>query len=144
MTALAITGMDLTGVLRLTWVQDNLAHVLQHSQTDETSGTWTGLACPGHGLALGADVDNQVLQEMAAGNEIADITWEAPTSSPPNTPRRSATPCTLTSTATPNAPASSGRTSRPSGPTPAHRTTRSSTSCKAPAMSSCLLAGRAI
>jgi hypothetical protein len=41
MTALAITGMGLTGVLRLTWVRDNLAHVLQHSQTDETSGTWT-------------------------------------------------------------------------------------------------------
>jgi len=78
MTALAITGMGLTGVLRLTWVQDNLAHVLQHSQTDETSGTWTGLACPGHGLPLGADVDNAVLQEMGAGTEIADLIWEAP------------------------------------------------------------------
>ena len=32
MTALAITGMGLTGVLRMTWVHDNLAHVLQHSQ----------------------------------------------------------------------------------------------------------------
>ncbi len=40
MTALAITGMGLTGVLRLTWVHDNLAHVLEHSQADETSGTW--------------------------------------------------------------------------------------------------------
>ena len=40
MTAIAITGMGLTGVLRLTWVQDNLAHVLDHSH-DETSGTWT-------------------------------------------------------------------------------------------------------
>ena len=78
MTALAITGMGLTGVLRLTWVQDNLAHVLQHSQTDETSGTWTGLAGPGHGLPLGADVDNAVLRQMAAGSEIADLTWEAP------------------------------------------------------------------
>ena len=78
MTALAITGMDLTGVLRLTWVQDNLAHVLQHSQTDGTSGTWTGLACPGHGLPIGADVENAVLQEMAAASEIADLTWEAP------------------------------------------------------------------
>ena len=78
MTAIAVTGADLTGVLRLTWVQDNLAHVLEHSQADETSGTWTGLACPGHGLPLGADVDNQVLQEMAAGSEIADLTWETP------------------------------------------------------------------
>jgi hypothetical protein len=78
MTALAITGMGLTGVLRLTWVQDNLAHVLERSQADETSGTWTGLACPGHGLALGADVDNAVLLEMAAGSEIADLIWEAP------------------------------------------------------------------
>ena len=41
MTALAITGMGLTGVLRLTWVHDNLAHVIEHGQTDETSGTWT-------------------------------------------------------------------------------------------------------
>ena len=46
MTALAITGMGLTGVLRLTWVQDNLAHVLDYSQADETSGTWPGLPRP--------------------------------------------------------------------------------------------------
>ena len=78
MTAIAIDGMGLTGVLRLTWVQDNLAHVLDHSHTDETSGTWTGLACPGHGLALGGDVDNTTLRHLAAGSEIADLTWEAP------------------------------------------------------------------
>ncbi len=78
MTAIAITGMGLTGVLRLTWVHDDLAHVLEHSQADETSGTWTGLACPGHGLALGADVDNATLRRLAAGSEIADLTWEAP------------------------------------------------------------------
>ena len=53
MTAIAIDGMGLTGVPRLSWVQDELAHVLDHSHTDETSGTWTGLACPGHGRALG-------------------------------------------------------------------------------------------
>ena len=78
MTALAITGMGLTGVLRLTWVHDNLAHVLQHSQVDEPSGTWTGLACPGRGLPLGTDVDNAVLRDMAAGSELADLIWEAP------------------------------------------------------------------
>ena len=78
MTAIAISGMGLTGVLRLTWVQDNLAHVLDYSQADETSGTWTGLACPGHGLALGTDVDNAMLREMAAGSELADLIWEAP------------------------------------------------------------------
>ena len=78
MTAIAITGMGLTGVLRLTRVQDNLAHVLDHSHTDETSGTWTGLACPGRGLALGTDVDKAVLQEIAAGSEIADLVWQAP------------------------------------------------------------------
>jgi hypothetical protein len=38
MTAIAITGMNLTGVLRITWVHDNLAHVEDHSQIDETSG----------------------------------------------------------------------------------------------------------
>ena len=78
MTAIAITGMGLTGVLRTTWVQDNLAHILDYSQAGETSGTWTGLACPGHGLALGADVDNAVLLHLVAGNEVADLTWEAP------------------------------------------------------------------
>src|ERR1700719_74678 len=79
MTAFAITGMDLTGVLQTTWVHDNLAHVLDHSHTDETSGTWTGLACPGHGLPLGADVDSAVLRHLAAqGGEIADLIWEAP------------------------------------------------------------------
>jgi len=78
MTAIAITGMGLTGVLRITWVRDNLAHVLDHSHTDETSGTWTGLACPGQGLALGTDVDDATLQHLAAGSEIADLTWEAP------------------------------------------------------------------
>ena len=78
MTAIVITGMGLTGVLRTTWVQDNLAHVLDYSQAGETSGTWTGLACPGHGLALGADVDNAVLLHLVAGNEVADLTWEAP------------------------------------------------------------------
>jgi len=78
MTAIAITGMGLTGTLRVTWVQDNLAHVLDHSHTDETSGTWTGLACPGHSLALGTDVDNATLQRLAAGSEIADLLWETP------------------------------------------------------------------
>jgi hypothetical protein len=29
-------------------------------------------------LALGADVDNAVLQEMAAGSELADLIWEPP------------------------------------------------------------------
>jgi len=77
-TAIAITGMGLTGVLRMTWVQDNLAHVLDHSHADETSGTWTGLAGPAHGLALGAAVDDATLRHLASGSEIADLIWEAP------------------------------------------------------------------
>ena len=40
MTAIAISSMGLTGVLRLTWVHDNLAHVLEHCDTDEPPGTW--------------------------------------------------------------------------------------------------------
>jgi hypothetical protein len=39
----SIDGAKLTGVLRLTWNSDHLAHVLEHSQTDEPSGTWPGL-----------------------------------------------------------------------------------------------------
>ena len=36
MTAISIAGMGLTGMLQITWVRDNLAHVLDHSHTDET------------------------------------------------------------------------------------------------------------
>ena len=71
-------GTDLSGVLRMTWVQDGLAHVLEHCEADEPSGTWTGLACPDHQLALGSDVDNKTLARMCAQGEIADIIWEAP------------------------------------------------------------------
>ena len=66
-------GTKLSGVMRMTWLSDHLAHVLEHCETDEPSGTWTGLACPGHGLALGTDVDNAALQRLAAGSEIADL-----------------------------------------------------------------------
>jgi hypothetical protein len=77
MTSIAITGMGLTGVIRMSWVHDNLAHVLDHSRTDETTGTWTGLACPEHGLAIGADVDETTLRRVAAQSQAADLTWEA-------------------------------------------------------------------
>ena len=41
MAAIGIIGTGLTGVVRMTWVQDDLAHVLlEHARTDETSGTW--------------------------------------------------------------------------------------------------------
>ena len=78
MAAIGITGMGVTGVVRMTWVQDDLAHVLEHCEADEPSGTWTGLACSGYGLALGGDADNAVLRRLADGSEIADLTWEAP------------------------------------------------------------------
>ena len=65
MAAIGITGMGLTGVVRMNWVQDGLAHVLEHVHTDETPGTWTGRACPEYGLALGSDVDDTTLQRLA-------------------------------------------------------------------------------
>jgi len=80
-TAMADTSIDgpkLTGVLRLTWMSDHLAHVLEHSQTDEPSGTWTGLACPDHGFAPGTEVDPGTLQRLSAHGDIADLVWEAP------------------------------------------------------------------
>ena len=40
MTSTSITSPGLSGVLRMTWVHDDLAHVLEHSQTDEPTGTW--------------------------------------------------------------------------------------------------------
>jgi hypothetical protein len=78
MADISIDGARLSGVLRLTWNADHLAHVLEHSQTDEPTGTWTGLACPDHGLALGADVDTATLQRLCAQGDVADLVWEAP------------------------------------------------------------------
>ena len=78
MTAIGITGMGLTGVVRMNWVHDDLAHVLDHARTDETPGTWTGRACPGYGLPLGSDVDDTTLRHLAGQSALADLTWEAP------------------------------------------------------------------
>jgi hypothetical protein len=77
-TAFAISGAGLAGTLRLTWVRDDLAHVLGHAEADEASGTWTGLACPDHGLPLGADVDAAALRRLCASGDVADLIWEAP------------------------------------------------------------------
>jgi hypothetical protein len=78
MTDASINGARLSGVLRLTWMSDHLTHVLEHSQTDEPTGTWTGLACPDHGLALGADVDTATLHSLFGSGDVADLIWEAP------------------------------------------------------------------
>ena len=75
---MAATGADLSGVLRMTLVQDQLVHVMEHCDVDEPTGTWTGLACPDHGLALGADVDIATLRQLSADGEIADLIWETP------------------------------------------------------------------
>jgi hypothetical protein len=77
MTGTGTERAEFGGVLRLTWVTDHLAHVLEHSQSDEPTGTWTGLACPDHGLEIGADVDNGTLLNLAHG-DLADFIWEAP------------------------------------------------------------------
>jgi hypothetical protein len=74
----SIDGAKLTGVLRLTWLSDHLAHVLEHAHTDEPTGTWTGLACPDHGLTIGGDVNTATLQRLSADGDIADLIWEAP------------------------------------------------------------------
>jgi hypothetical protein len=73
-----IEGAGLRGVMRLTWVSDHLAHVLEHARTDEPSGAWTGLACPDHGLALGGEVDGAILRRLSARGRTADLTWQAP------------------------------------------------------------------
>jgi hypothetical protein len=73
-----IQGAGLDGTLRLRIVTDGLAHVLEHADADEPSGTWTGLACPDHGLAIGSDVDTAALVGMCRNGEVADLFWEAP------------------------------------------------------------------
>ena len=40
MTVTGIPAAGPGGVLRLTWVRGRLAHVLEHCDTDEPSGTW--------------------------------------------------------------------------------------------------------
>jgi hypothetical protein len=40
MTATGIPAAGPGGVLRLTWVRDRVAHVLEHCEVDEPSGTW--------------------------------------------------------------------------------------------------------
>jgi len=77
MTGTRADRIELGGVMRLTWVTDHLAHVLEHSQSDEPTGTCTGLACPDHGLEIGTDVDNSTLLHLAHG-DLADFIWEAP------------------------------------------------------------------
>jgi hypothetical protein len=71
-----IEGAGLRGVMRLSWVEDHLAHVLDHCATDEPSGAWTGLACQDYGLALGGDVDHATLRRLSAHGQIADLIWE--------------------------------------------------------------------
>ena len=78
MTATGIPAAGPGGVLRLTWVRDRLAHVLEHCDTDEPSGTWTGRACPDHGLAVGADAGTAALRQMSVRAQLADLIWEAP------------------------------------------------------------------
>lgn len=75
---MAATDAELSGTLRLTLVQDQLVHVLEHCDVDEPTGTWTGLACHDHGLALGTDVDIATLRQLSTDGEIADLIWEAP------------------------------------------------------------------
>jgi hypothetical protein len=70
-------GAGVNGVVRLSWVTDQLAHVLQ-SQADEGGGIWTGLSCPDHGLEIGSDVHDETLLRLSGHGEIADLVWEAP------------------------------------------------------------------
>jgi hypothetical protein len=51
---------------------------VEHSHTDETSGTRTGRACPNYGLALGGDVDDTTLRRLAGEGAIADLTLGSP------------------------------------------------------------------
>ena len=84
MTGTGTEGLGLGGTLRLTWVTDHLAHVIDTSTAGdtstawETSGTWTGLAGPDHGLAIGSDVDNAALLRLEGQDQLADLVWEAP------------------------------------------------------------------
>lgn len=130
MTAISITGMGLTGVMRMNWVHDNLAHVLEHSHADETPGTWTGRACPEYGLALGGDVDDTTLRRLAAEDAIADLTWEAPDDIAAGHGQVFRAAIAAYQAADSGPRRSCGRTSGPSGRRPGRRTMRRWSSCR--------------
>jgi hypothetical protein len=135
MADIGIDGARLSGALQLTWMSDHLAHILEHSQTDEPSGTWTGLACPGHGLALGADVDTTTLQRLFGSGDVADIVWEASTDLTAEHGRYSWAPSRPVKQESVRSASDSGSRPRLSGPRRGHRTTRHSSSCKPQARS---------
>ena len=110
------------GVLWLTWVRDRLAHVLEHCNTDEPSGTWTGLACADHGLALGADVDAAAMRQLSARGQLADLIWEAPAGWPLSTASCSGPRSRPITRARPRRPGSCGTRPGPCGPGPGRRT----------------------
>jgi hypothetical protein len=66
------------GTVRTAWIDDGLAHVLEHAGSDEPCGTWTGLACNARGLAIGTDADPAILRDLCSGQRVADLTWEPP------------------------------------------------------------------
>lgn len=129
MTGTGAEGTELGGILRLTWVTDHLVHVLDHSQSDEPSGTWTGLACPDHGLEIGADVDNATLQRLAQG-DLADFVWEAPADF--TTEHGQLILAAIRAHQKANKKQARDYGSRPwlCGPAPGQRTTKHSASCK--------------
>jgi hypothetical protein len=83
MASIGTQGPGLRGILRLTWVTDRLAYVLE-ADAGEGNGTWTGLARPDHGLQIGGDVDNATLLRLRGQAEIADLVWKHPPTSPPS------------------------------------------------------------
>jgi hypothetical protein len=79
---MAVTGRMgdpvLGGILRVTPRPVRLlAHVLDNLD-GEATGTWTGLACPGHGLPIGSDVGNDTLTRLADKHGIASLHWQPP------------------------------------------------------------------
>jgi hypothetical protein len=92
MTGTGTGGLGIGGTLRLTWVTDHLAHVIDTctagdtSTAWETSGTWTGLAGPDHGLAIGSDVDNATFRLLAGRDQLADLVWATAGVPVPDTP----------------------------------------------------------
>ena len=80
-----IEGAGLRGFMRLTWVEDHLAHVLDHCEIDEPSGAWTGLACqdqrPGPGRRRGqrdaaAAVRPRPRSPTSSGNHVRELAAE--------------------------------------------------------------------
>jgi hypothetical protein len=70
-----LAGIAWPGEIHVNTAAD-ISHILEHTDVDEPSGTWTGGACARHGRPPGSDVTLADLGEMhRQSSGLTDMTW---------------------------------------------------------------------